>query len=107
MRRRRIAAWMLALAALCLLAVGVSACGGSDEGTAGTGAAAGEPVSGGTLTVSFQGEPTGLDPAVAWEVESWSIEHCIFNQLLTWETGSGPATLTTDIATEVPTTENG
>ena len=38
----------------------------------------------GTLNVSFQGEPTGLDPAVAWEIESWSIEHCLFDQLLTY-----------------------
>ena len=107
MRRRRVAVGVLALAALCLLAVDLTACGSSSSGGGGGGSANASPVSGGTLAVSFQGEPTGLDPAVAWEVESWSIEHCIFNQLLTWAPGTGPATLVPDLATEVPTTENG
>ena len=108
MRRRRVAVGVLALAALCFLAVDLTACGSSSSGGGGEGGSANaSPVSGGTLAVSFQGEPTGLDPAVAWEVESWSIEHCIFNQLLTWAPGTGPATLVPDLATEVPTTENG
>jgi len=108
MRRRRVAVGVLALAALCFLAVDLTACGSSSSGGGGGGGSANaSPVSGGTLAVSFQGEPTGLDPALAWEVESWSIEHCIFNQLLTWAPGTGPATLVPDLATEVPTTENG
>jgi ABC-type transport system substrate-binding protein len=109
MRRRKCwPAAVLVLAALCALAAGLAACGSSDSGGGTGGGGSGDsPVNGGTLTVSFQGEPTGLDPAVAWEVESWSIEHCIFNQLLTWEPGTGPATLMADLATEVPTTENG
>jgi len=107
MRRRRVAVGVLALAALCFLAVDLTACGSSSSGGGGGGSANASPVSGGTLAVSFQGEPTGLYPAVAWEVESWSIEHCIFNQLLTWAPGTGPATLVPDLATEVPTTENG
>ena len=107
MRRRRVAVGVLALAALCFLAVDLTACGSSSSGGGVGGSANASPVSGGTLAVSFQGEPTGLDPAVAWEVESWSIEHCIFNQLLTWAPGTGPATLVPDLATEVPTTENG
>ncbi len=62
---------------------------------------------GGTLTAAYQGEPTGLDPAVAWELESWSIEHCIFNQLVTYAPAPGAPVLTTDIATEVPSVDNG
>ena len=64
---------VVALGALLALTVGLAACGSSGGSTSsggGTAAASGEPVKGGTLTVTCQGEPTELDPAIAWENES-------------------------------------
>jgi len=78
---------LVALLALLALGMGLTACGGSsDSGSSGgsSAAASGEPVKGGTLTVTFQGEPTELDPAIAWEVESWSIERLTYQTFLTY-----------------------
>ena len=98
---------LLVLAAAGLVAL-LAGCGSSTSGSGGGGATTSTtPKTGGTLNVSFQGEPTGLDPAVAWEIESWSIEHCLFNQLLTYAAQPGPATVTADIATVVPSVANG
>jgi ABC-type transport system substrate-binding protein len=98
-----------AVAGLSVSAIGqvLAACGSSTGSGGSTAASSSSPTMGGTLRVSFDGEPTGLDPAVAWELESWSIEHCVFNQMLTYVAGPGPAVVTTDIATEVPTVANG
>lgn len=99
---------LLALVAAAGLALLVAGCGSSStSGGGGASASSTTPKMGGTLNVAFQGEPTGLDPAVAWELESWSIEHCLFNQLLTYAANPGPAVVTTDIATEVPSVTNG
>ena len=59
--------------------------------------------------MTFQGEPTGLDPAIAWEVESWSIERLTYQTFLTYASKSGEAgtQLVPDLATEVPTAANG
>ena len=99
---------LLALVAAAGLALLVAGCG-SSSGSSGSGASASSntPKMGGTLNVAFQGEPTGLDPAVAWELESWSTEHCIFNQLLTYQPAPGMPVIGTDIATEVPSVANG
>jgi ABC-type transport system substrate-binding protein len=103
--------WMgAALAALLALALGLAACGSSDSGSSGDSTAAtGQPVKGGTLTVSFQGEPTELDPAIAWENESFSIERLTYQTFLTYAGKSGEAgtELIPDLATEVPTADNG
>ncbi len=110
MTRRTSGRLSLVLAALLVAAIAVAlvaGCGSSTNGGSSTGGTGTGPKMGGTLNVSFQGEPTGLDPAVAWEVESWSIEHCIFNQLLTYKAAAGPAIVVPDIATEVPSTANG
>ena len=98
-----------AVAGLSVTAIGqvLAACGSSTSGGGSSPAAGSSPTTGGTLSVSFEGEPTGLDPSVAWELESWSIEHCVFNQMLTYVAGPGPAIVTTDLATEVPTVANG
>ena len=65
----------VALVALLALALGLAACGSSSSsgGASSSAAPAGQPVKGGTLTVTYQGEPTELDPAIAWEVTSWGI----------------------------------
>ena len=59
--------------------------------------------------MTFQGEPTGLDPATAWEVESWSIERLTYQTFLTYAGRPGQAgtQLVPDLATEVPTAANG
>ena len=110
MKGHRTAWVMVALIALLLaLGLGLAACGGSDEGGSSPTAGAGEPVKGGTLTVTFQGEPTELDPAIAWEIESWSIERLTYQTFLNYASEAGePGTqLVPELATEVPTAENG
>ena len=98
-----------AMAGLSVTAIGqvLAACGSSTSGGGSSPAAGSSPSYGGTLNVSFEGEPTGLDPSVAWELESWSILHCVYNQMLTYVAGPGPAVVTTDLATEVPSVANG
>lgn len=91
------------MASLALL----SACSSSSNG--GGSAANGTPTNGGTLRVAFQAEPSGLDPAIAYEPESWSMNNMLFDGLLNYASGSGTAgtQLVGDIATEVPSVANG
>src|SRR5450756_2594599 len=107
MRLRRTVMVVLMLAALAALALGLAACGGSSD--SGGGGASTTPVKGGTLTVTYQGEPTELDPAIAWEITSWSIERLTYEGLLSYvpEAGTAGAELAPELATEVPTAENG
>jgi hypothetical protein len=63
------------------LVLSLAACGGSDSNEtapAGGGDAKAAPVKGGTPKVTFQGEPTDLDPAIAWEVTSMSLERLTY-----------------------------
>ena len=86
--------WRVALVALLALALGLAACGGSSSsggGASSTAAAAGQPVKGGTLTVTYQGEPTELDPAIAWELTSWGIERLTYQTFLTYASKPGVA----------------
>lgn len=113
MKGRRTAWVLVALVALLLaLGLGLAACGGADEEqtapTAGTDANA-TPVKGGNLTVTYQGEPTELDPAIAWELTSWGIERLTYQTFLTYagEAGEPGTELVPDLAAEVPTAENG
>ena len=64
---------------------------------------------GGTLVATYQGEPQGLDPAIDWEGQGWAIEHCLFNTFLQYAAKPGTAgtEMLPDLATEVPTQENG
>jgi ABC-type transport system substrate-binding protein len=103
---------VVALIALLALAAGLTACGGSGGSSSSDGSSAattGQPVKGGTLTVTYQGEPTELDPAIAWEVTSWSIERLTYQTFLTYASKPGEAgtQLVPDLATEVPSAENG
>src|SRR5674476_739307 len=108
MKGRRSAVGVLALLLLAALVLGIAACGGSGS-SGGTSTPSSGPVKGGTLTVTFQGEPTELDPAVAWEIESWSIERLTYQTFLTYASKPGAAgtQLVPDLATEVPTAANG
>ncbi len=110
MRMDKKAALVVAVALALVLAAGLAACGGSSGGGGGgTATNTGTPVKGGTLTVTFQGDPTGLDPAIAWEVESNCMERLTYQTLLTYADAAGEAgtKLVPDIATEVPTAANG
>jgi ABC-type transport system substrate-binding protein len=106
-RGATVAALLLAVA----LAAGLAACGSGGGGSSagGSSPASTTPVKGGTLTVTFQGEPTGLDPAIAWENESMSIERLTYQTFLTYasEPGEAGTELVPDLATEVPTGDNG
>ena len=99
---------MVALIALLALVLGLAACGGSGNSGGGSTPSSG-PVKGGTLTVTFQGEPTELDPAIAWEVTSWGIERLTYETFLTYasEPGEPGTKLVPSLATEVPSAENG
>jgi len=108
MKVRRSAVGVLALLLLAALVLGLAACGGSSS-SGGGGAASTTPVKGGTLTVTFQGEPTELDPAVAWELTSWGIMRLTYQGLLTYvpKPGAAGAELAPELATEVPSAANG
>jgi ABC-type transport system substrate-binding protein len=111
MRMDRRTVPLLALALAVVLALTLGACGSKSSGSNGGGTATstGTPVKGGKLVVTFQGDPTGLDPAIAWEVESNCIERVTYQTLLTYKDASGAegAQLAPDLATEVPTAANG
>src|ERR1700704_2410347 len=90
MRRIQPAAMPVLLAGTILL----SACGTSVS----TGE--GNPVSGGTLTVSFKDDLKTLDPAIGYDTDSWSIERQIYNGLLDYK--GFTTQLQPDIAAEMP-----
>jgi peptide/nickel transport system substrate-binding protein len=101
---------VLAVLAVAATALALVACGGEDEGDADDGAAAGDtPKQGGTLTLSYLTEPSSLDPAIAWNVIDWQIEHEIFEGFLRYTAKPGDAgnVLEPALATEVPSVENG
>ena len=109
MNGRRWAAGVAMLLALALGA-GLAACGSSGGGSGGgSSPASTTPVKGGTLTVTYEGEPTGLDPAIAWENESWGIERLTYQTFLAYKSDAGPAgtQLVPDLATAVPSATNG
>jgi ABC-type transport system substrate-binding protein len=101
---------ILGSAAIALVAMlfTLAACGSSSSGPSG-GGAGGKPVKGGTMVTSYQGEPQYLDPAIDWEGNGWSLEHTLFNGLLTYASGTGTegTKLVPDIATAMPEITNG
>ena len=105
---RYAAACLLAVVAVALV---LSACGSSTGSTSTTSSpsTAGTPQRGGTLVVTYQGEPQTLDPAIDFEGNGWAIEHAIFGNLMNYTSGPGAAgtKIVADMATEVPTIANG
>jgi len=96
---------------LIALALALSACGSGSSSSSATSASSGDsgtPQKGGQMLVSYMSEPQNLDPAADWEGNGWSIEHCLYNTLLTYASASGSAgtKLVPDMATEVPTVDN-
>jgi len=73
----------------------LAACGGPGSGTSD------QPVSGGTLNIAMKDDFKTLDPAVAYDTDSWSVERAIYNGLLDYQrftTQLGP-----EIAESMPT----
>jgi ABC-type transport system substrate-binding protein len=97
------------LAALLALSLGLAACGGATDDGSSPSSSSDTPKQGGTLTLSYLTEPSSLDPAVAWNVIDWQIEHDIYQGFLRYapEPGDAGTELVPCLATEVPTTENG
>ena len=107
---RRTRHLLLALAAVTVGAFLIAGCGGSTSGsTTPSQAATAAPVKGGTLVATYQGEPQGLDPAIDWEGQGWAIEHTMFNTFIKYASKPGTAgtEMLPDLATEVPSQENG
>jgi ABC-type transport system substrate-binding protein len=106
MTARRLLYLSLVLAVVAGLALAVVGCGTSGGGGAGPSAAGGSsPKQGGTLKVGYEGEPTGLDPAVAYENLAWDIENMLYNGLLKYASGEGEAgtKIVPDLAAGMPT----
>jgi peptide/nickel transport system substrate-binding protein len=100
--------WLgVALVVIAGLALATAGCGTTETGgaSASPGGAAGGPKQGGTLTVGYQGEPTGLDPAIAYENEAWTIENMLYNGLIKYVGKSGEAgtEIVPDLAEAMPT----
>ena len=78
------------LAVVLTAALTVAACGTSGGGTGGPSSqGSASPVKGGTMVVAYQADPQYLDPALDWEGNGWSIEHCLYNTFLTYASGHG------------------
>ena len=100
---------LVAVLALALaLALALVACGG-DSGGSSSSPAADTPQKGGTMTLAYLTEPSSLDPAVAWNVIDWEIEHLIYEGFLGYASkpGTEGTVLEPRLATEVPSIENG
>jgi ABC-type transport system substrate-binding protein len=103
--------WRMALGVTLALALAlvVASCGSSGGGGGGGGGATGTPQKGGVLNVAWQGEPSGLDPAIQYEVKSMSMENAMYDTLIKYAPAAGEAgtKFVPDLATEVPTDQNG
>jgi len=64
-----------------------------------------QPVAGGTLNIAFKDDPKTLDPAVAYDTTSWSVERAIYNGLLDYK--GFTTQLAPDIAEAMPSITNG
>ena len=107
---RPAAAAIAAVLGLALvLSLGLAACGATPADESGSPSTPESPTPGGTLTLSYLTEPSSLDPAVAWNVIDWQIEHDIYQGFLRYaaEPGAAGTELVPCLATEVPSTENG
>ena len=109
MRHRATVRVVVVIAAASLIAVALAAgCGGGSTSPAATGTAQ-TPKRGGTLTLAYQSEPTTLDPAIAWNIIDWQIEHCVYESLYRFAAKPGEAgtQLVPAIAAGMPVISNG
>src|SRR5437867_1039722 len=88
-----------AAAAGMLLAL-LAACGGAPATpAAGTGAPAGTPQPGGTMSVAYQNDIATLDPAIGYDWNNWPMEKMVFDALMDYDQGT---TLVPQLAAEMP-----
>jgi len=111
-KTRKSKAFVPALTLALLLTLALAACGGSSAGSSSgseSPSSSGTPVQGGTMSLAYLTEPSSLDPAVAWNVIDWQIEHDIYQGMLQYTPKAGDAgnVLIPCLATEVPSAENG
>ena len=95
------------LVTLALLVASVAAgCGSSSTSPT---ASAEKPKAGGSLTLAYQSEPTTLDPAIAYNIVDWEIEHCVYEGLYRYAPKSGAAgeQLEPALAAAMPEITNG
>ena len=58
----------------------LAACGSSSPSATST-TAGSTPKKGGTLVFAWDSEPASLDPAIAWNLVDWQVEHAVFENL--------------------------
>ncbi len=99
---------MVVVLLLATAAVALAACGGGTVDTGG-GGSSDQPKQGGKLVAAYLTEPSSLDPAIAYNIIDWSVEHEVFAGLMRYAAKPGEAgtQLEPAIATEVPSVENG
>jgi oligopeptide transport system substrate-binding protein len=108
MQRRTLTVLGVAWLAAAVLAAAVLAtgCGSTTSSGGGSTPAASEsPKKGGTLTLSYESEPPTLDPAIAWNVIDWAIEHNIYESFYRYapKPGAAGTELVPAIAAAMPT----
>ena len=93
-----------------LLGQVLAACGGSSSsGTSTSSATGGTPKKGGTLVFAWDSEPATLDPAIAWNLVDWQVEHAVFESLYKYAAKPGVAgtVLEPCMAEALPVLSNG
>jgi peptide/nickel transport system substrate-binding protein len=97
----------LTIAAACVFALTVAACGGGSNNQSGTGTAA-QPVTGGTLNMLGSGDVDYMDPNISYYSIGYLALRLWSRQLFTYPADKGKATTPVpDLATDLPTTANG
>ena len=87
----------------------LAACGSSSSSTSTGAAASTTPKKGGTLVFAWDSEPATLDPAIAWNLVDWQVEHSVFESLFRYRAVPGEAgtTLEPAMAVAMPAMSNG
>ncbi len=102
----------LAIAGVTVGAVALAAgCGGSSSSNSTTSNSTGGSSSGmgGTLSLVAQSNPDSIDPAKAYEVESWDYLHIMYDGLMAFDevSGANSTKVVPDLATGMPTVSDG
>jgi peptide/nickel transport system substrate-binding protein len=102
---------LLGLIAVLVLALGVAACGGDDEGEGDRGGGGEQPAvqEGGTATFNYASFPDYLDPAMSYTVAGWQALIPTYTPLLTYkrEPGAAGSQLMPGLAEAMPEVTNG
>ena len=87
----------------------LAACGSSSPSSSSSAAAGATPKKGGTLVFAWDSEPATLDPAIAWNLVDWQVEHAVFESLYKYvaEPGVAGTSLEPSMAVAMPAMSNG